>query len=58
MAEVYVVLKDKYEQYIVAIFSTREKAHAYVERCEDFIPEDDNYEIQTWMVDHADLVSG
>jgi len=57
MDTVYLVLKDKYEPFCVAVFSTYLKAQDYIQRCEDYDPEKDNYDIEGWEVDNADLVS-
>jgi hypothetical protein len=50
-------MKDKHEPFCVGVFSTYDKAAAYIEKQDDYDPDAENYDVEEWMVDDADLVS-
>jgi len=57
--KVYLVMCDSTsEPFCVGIFSTHDKAAQYIERQDNYDPEVPNYDVEEWIVDDADLVSG
>lgn len=50
--KVYLVLRDKYEPFVIAVYSTEKRAKKFVEaQAKKEYGHDTYYEIEEWLVD-------